>query len=245
MRHSISKGEKLNNYPVTPQAKLNVASLSKEEIIWLAMHRCNAHNHRFLNHYECYKREILDFKRERIGILDIESTALDADFGFILSYAIKDADTGEVLGRVLSSSEIMDGTYDRQLCKDLVADMLKFDRIVGYYIKDRRFDIPFIRSRCLQWNVAFPAYGELKITDVYDIVKNKMKLSRSSLGVACGFLNIPAKGHRLTGKKWMDARTGKKKGLDWVWKHNVEDVDSTLRLYNKVSKFVRKQKVSI
>jgi uncharacterized protein YprB with RNaseH-like and TPR domain len=225
--------------------KLNVASLTKQEIIWLSTHRCNAHSHSYLSHFSCYKKEVLDYKEERIGILDIEATGLDADFGFILSYAIKDASTGEVLGRVLSPEEVSDGRYDSRLCADLVRDMRKFDRIVGYYIKDRRFDIPFIRSRCLCNGVDFPKYGELKISDCYDIVKNKMKLGRSSLASACAFLGIAAKTHPLTGKKWMDARTGKKEGLDWVFKHNIEDVDSTIKLWSMIKDFVRKQKVSI
>lgn len=221
-----------------------IAALTKQEIIWLASHRCQ-HGHKYLSHGECYKREILNFKEERVGILDIESSNLDADFGFILSYAILDAKTGAVLGRTIAPEEIADGGYDRNICRDLVSDMLRFDRIVGYYIKDRRFDIPFIRSRCLCNSVQFPEYGSVKITDVYDLVKNKMKLGRSSLASACSFLGITAKTHPLTGKKWLDARTGKKDGLDWVWKHNVEDVKSTLKLWNMLKEFGKKQKTSI
>lgn len=221
-----------------------ISGLTKKEIVWLSTHRCQ-HGHRYLNHYECYKREIETLKEERVGVLDIESTGLDADFGFMLSYAILDAKTGKVLGRVLKPSEVADGTYDGNLCKEIVRDMMKFDRIVGYYIKDRRFDIPYIRSRCLSHGVDFPKYGELKITDVYDIVKNKLKLGRSRLVSACQFLGITAKSHPLTGSYWMDARTGKKNGLDWVWLHNVEDVESTLKLWNKVRDFQRKQNTSL
>lgn len=226
-------------------SKLNIAALTKPEIVWLATHRCKAHRHTYLNHYTCYQREIANWRDERVGILDIESTGLDADFGFMLSYAILDAKTGEVLGRVVTPEEVADGTYDSKLCEELVADLMRFDRIVGYYIKDRRFDLPFIRSRCLANSVDFPPYGAYKITDCYDIVKNKMKLGRSSLASACSFLGISAKTHPLTGKYWTDARTGKKSGLDWVWKHNVEDVESTLKLWQKISKFVRVSNTSL
>lgn len=226
-------------------SKLNIAALPKAEIVWLSTHRCRAHSHTFLNHYECYKREIENWNEERVGIFDIESTGLDADFGFMLSYAILDSKTGKIHGRVVTPSEVADGTYDAKLCAEMVSDLLQFDRIVGYYIKDRRFDIPFIRSRCLANSVPFPPYGAFKITDCYDIVKNKLKLGRSSLASACSFLGISAKTHPLTGKYWTDARTGKKAGLDWVWSHNVEDVESTLKLYKKIIPFVRKTNTSL
>lgn len=219
--------------------KLNLSAMSKEQIIWLAQHYCR-HGHTYLSHYSCYQKEVEGLLRERVGVLDIESTGLDADFGFILSYAIKDADTGEVHGRVLSGEEVSSGEYDKRICAELVRDIRKFDRLVGYYLADARFDIPYIRARCLFNNVEFPAYGAFKVTDVYDIVKRKLKLGRNRLSTACEFLGIDAKNHPLTGKKWMDARTGKEDALKWVWAHNVEDVESTLELWNRIKHFQRK-----
>jgi len=219
--------------------KLNLNALAKSEIVWLSQHYCK-HGHTYLNHYGCYLKEVEGQQEERVGVLDIESTGLDADFGFMLSYAILNASTGDVLGRVVTPAEVTSGAYDAELCKEIVKDIIQFDRIVGYYVADRRFDIPFIRSRCLVNNVDFPPFGAFKVTDVYDIVKSKMKLGRSNLKSACEFLDIGAKTHPLTGKHWMDARTGKKAGLDWVWKHNVEDVESTLKLWNKIKHFQRR-----
>jgi uncharacterized protein YprB with RNaseH-like and TPR domain len=221
-----------------------LAQLTKKELIWLGSHRCK-HGHAYLSHWQCYKRDILNHEIERVGIFDIEASGLDADFAFMLSYGIKDSETGKVYGRSVTEDEIRSGVYDKKLCEEMVRDFRNFDRLVVYYGRDRRFDLPFTRTRCVANNVQFPLYGEMKITDLYDIVKNKLKLGRSSLHSVCNLLGIKSKQHPLNGKIWYDARTGKQNGLDWVWKHNVEDLESTVKVFRKIRGFQRKQVTSI
>jgi len=220
-----------------------IASLPKSDIVWLASHRCS-HGHTYLSHYECYKKEVLGGQADRIGFFDIESSGLEANFAIMFSYAILD-EQGEVHGRTVTQDEVKSGVWDYQLCKELVDDFRKFDKIIGYYIKDRRFDLPFVRSRCMHHGIDFPKYGELKIQDLYDSVKNKMKLRRSGLVNACEFLGIKSKGHPLDFNVWLKAWQGDPKTLNYIWTHNVEDVESTRDLYNRVKDYTRKSNTSI
>lgn len=222
-----------------------IAGLTKDEIIWLSGHTCK-HGHKYLSHYQCYLKEIKDFKAERIGILDIETTGLDANWEFMLSYAIKQVGVPGLMGRTITRDEIQNGDFDANMCREIVDIFRRFDRIVGYYIKDRRFDIPFIRTRCLAGGVDFPKYGEMKITDLYDIVKNKLKLGRSSLAQACGLMGIASKGHPLDNPKVrLAAKSGDPDALEYTWLHNVEDVISTEALYNRIKDFQRPQKTNM
>jgi len=88
-------------------------------------------------------------------------------------------------------------------------------------------------------------YKELVVTDMYDIVKSKLRLHANRLENVCDFLGIPAKEHRLDAEMWLRAKLGDKKALDYVWKHNVEDVISLKAVYEKLERYSAKRKVSI
>ena len=56
-----------------------VHRLKKIEIVWLAKHKCK-HGHTYLEHYNCYLKEMPDGRiQEKVGFLDIETTGLDAE----------------------------------------------------------------------------------------------------------------------------------------------------------------------
>ena len=224
-----------------------VQRLKKEEIVWLSKHTCKKHHHSYLEHYNCYlgeRDDLADPYRERIGILDIEATGLKGNWDFILSYAIKDLG-GKIIGRVLTPREIRSFTFDRILVKELVNDLRGFDRIVGHYIRDRRFDIPFIRTRAMKWGVEFPGYGEIKVTDTYDLAKNKMCLHSYRLESICQHLGIPSKAHKQEPDRWQRAQGGSKPDLEFTWKHNVEDVISTEEVYKRLVGYSMTRKTSI
>ena len=225
---------------------LNIKRLKKNEIEWLWDNRCKKHSHRYLEHYSCFLHENPQNSPlyEKVGFLDIESTGLQADFCFILSYKIKEMN-GKILGRVLTPNEIRNGTFDKKLLKECVEDMRKFDRIVVFYGSDYKFDIPTLRTRTLRYNLDFPLYKEIKVTDLHPIIKKKFNLHNNRLMTACSFFGIESKGHMMNPDMWMGAISGNKKALDWVKIHNEEDVISTEKLYLKVIDFVSKSNTSI
>ena len=224
---------------------INLNRLKKDEILWLWNHYCR-HGHRYIEHLNCFLEEKpTDMIEERIGFLDIETTGLNANWDYIISWAMVDNE-GKVYGRVLTKKEVLDWKkLDKKLMKEFSETIKNFDRVVVYWGKDRRHDLPFLRTRCLKWKVYFPLYREVFVTDMYDIVKGKLRLHRNRLENVCDFLGIPAKEHRLDPDIWQKAKLGDKKSLKWIWLHNLEDVISLKAVYERLNEFSASRKVSI
>lgn len=217
----------------------NMMTATGEDLIWLRDHRCNAHGHRFTSHFNCFLKE--NHIDERIGFLDIESGgSLTADFGYLLSYCIKKLD-GKILKRVITQHEVRTSRLrDKRMIKQFIKDCKEFDTLVVYYGKDtggrfNRHDIPFLRTRAARWGIkGFPKDGELNIIDLYDVVKGKFKLCNNKMVTACRILDIESKGSPIIPEIWQNALAGIQKALNYIIKHNVEDVKSTEELYKAV-----------
>jgi len=230
---------------------LNFNRLLKREMQWLYNNRCHRHNRRYTEHPNCFHWDKEHNKlpqtcpmTERVGFLDIEASNLKADFGYIISYCIK-KENGKILEYILSPKEIRNYHFDKHLIEKLCNDIIKFDRIIVYWGKNWRFDIPFVRSRAIFWNVDFPGYKELYVTDVWNDVKSKLCLHRSRLADACNFLDIPAKTHPLKPMIWMKALAGDKKSLKYILQHNREDVISLEKVWRVLEKYDNLGKSSI
>ena len=222
-----------------------VKALKKFEVEWLGSNYCK-HRHTYLEHYDCFIKEAPDTSpfHERVGFFDIESTGLKADFAYVFSWAIKKAD-GKIIGRVLRPDEIKKGIFDRDLMKELCEALPQFHRVVVHYGGDRRFDLPFVRTRAIKYGLDFPLYKQIAVSDTWLIAKNKLKLRSNRLGVLCEFFGITAKEHPMNPEVWMRALMGDKKALAFIWKHNTEDVVSTEKLYNLIKDYVPRDKRSI
>jgi len=212
---------------------------------WLYDHRCR-HGHRYTEHPDCYLAEYGNRLStiEKIGFVDIEATNLKADFGYILCYSLKELD-GELYHRTITPKEVKTYQFDRGLMRQFLKDIEPFDRLVGYYSRDYRFDIPYLRTRALRWGLDFPKWKEYLFTDVYDIVRGKLNLHRNRLEVVCDLLDIPAKGHRLNPEVWMRAQAGSLRALQWVQQHCDEDVISLEQVYKRLFQFKGVNKASI
>jgi uncharacterized protein YprB with RNaseH-like and TPR domain len=198
--------------------------------------RC-VHHHTFLEHPKCYVEE-----KEKIGFLDIESSNLHADFGIILSYAIKELD-GEVTGRVITRKELASKESDKGVVRDCIRDMRRFDRLITYY--GTNFDIPYIRTRAMLWELEFPLYKEIKHTDVFYWAKSKLCLHRKRLQVVCDFLGIPSKQHPMEPNMWTSALTGNRRSLAYIYTHNIEDVISLEAAYKRLIDFTANRANSV
>jgi uncharacterized protein YprB with RNaseH-like and TPR domain len=121
--------------------------------------------------------------------------------------------------------------------------MKKQERVVtwagGY------FDIPIIISRCLKYNIDFPLHKEIQHVDLWKTSKGKLCMHSNRLETVCEYLGIPSKGHRMNPDVWLGALSGKKKDLDWIFTHNVEDVDSTMAVFEKLLPYIPSLKGSI
>jgi uncharacterized protein YprB with RNaseH-like and TPR domain len=220
---------------------VNLNRLKKDEILWLYNHRCE-HSKRFTEHPACYKGELAI--PEKIGFIDIETTGLQAQFGYIFCFSLKELD-GKIVHRLITPQEIRTYKFDKGVIIDFLKAIKGYDRLVGYYSKDNRFDMPFLRTRALKWGLDFPGWRDILFTDVYDLIRPKLKLNRNRMEVACELLGIPSKQHRLTPEVWQRAQAGSPKALAYILKHCDEDVVSLEALYKRVKGFGRPSRVSI
>jgi uncharacterized protein YprB with RNaseH-like and TPR domain len=176
-----------------------------------------------------------------VGFLDIETTGFEANYQFVLSWVIKV--NNKIFSACINKKDIDDRIFDKRILKELVEVIEKeTDVLVGYY--SSRFDIPFIRTRCLMNEIEFPGFGEKKGIDLYYSVKFKMKLNRNSLEAATKALGIKGKNH-VDNDLWFLARLGDKKAMQYVLSHNIADVKITEKLFYKLQKYCRFTKKSI
>lgn len=196
-----------------------VHRIKKDQIIWLSNHRC-AHGHTYLEHYNCYLKEHPE--ENKIGYFDIESSSLVADFGFCISWKILDQDNN-MHGRTITKEEVLGGKIpDKNLMKELIEKLNGFDLVYTY--NGTKFDFPFVRTRSVINNLEFPTFGSLKHKDVYYIIKNKFRLHRKSLEVACEMLLGESNKTHWMGKHWIGAVQGKEASLKYIDEHCERDV---------------------
>ena len=241
--------------------------MNKSHMLWLATVRCQAHGVTYIQHPNCYFQDLESGKipqtidqEERIGFLDIEASNLKGTFGYMFSYCIKKLD-GEVISRVVLPRDIQhsDQWLDRGLCIQFCKDVHQFDRLVVYWGKDWRYDVPFLRTRTLYWKqialrdgdtevakaLDFPEYMELYVEDLFDTVKKKFRLHNNRLATFCRFMNIESKGHPLDPEVWNRALAGFQDALEYIVTHNIEDVHSTDQAWKITRNFVNRPRTSI
>jgi len=209
--------------------KTPIHRLKKAEIIQLAKFRCE-HGHSGLEHYGCWPGA-----NERVGFLDIESTNLDANFGIMLSYCIKDSDSSKIYEGVINGQDIKTGAEDKRIVEKCVEDIGRFNKIVTFY--GVRFDVPFIRTRAVSLGVEFPCYGTIKHQDVYFLIRNKFKLNSNRLENACRVLLGATDKTKIEYVHWRNAARGDKKALEYIVDHNRKDVLDLEKLYLKVMEY--------
>lgn len=217
-----------------------VARLDRSMINWLASHRCEAHGRSYLEHYACYMEECN--KEWKLGYFDIEASNLKADFGYMFCWSIADQN-GDVITATVTPEEILNGTFDRRIVRELAQLLPEYDRIFTFY--GAKFDIPFVRTRALVHKLKFPPYQSLRHTDLHPAVKNRMKLRSNRMEAACDTLGIESKGHRLNPAVWNRALSGHQKSLDYIVKHNVEDVLSLRQLHLRLKDYFSQGRCSI
>jgi len=222
---------------------LNYARMKKDEIIWLANHKCKAHGVRYIEHPQCYLKE--NPEQQKTGFIDIEASQLTADWGITLCTTITPLDSNDTYVRTITKDELYSDTTDKELIRDVVVEMRKYDRLIGYYASNMRFDIPFLRTRAVHHNLDFPSFGEIVMEDLFPVIKYKFKLRSNRLDSALEALLGSSKKTRWLWRHWLRAVQGNKESLDYIEDHCIKDTQEMKRLYQKIYKFSRKASTSL
>jgi len=186
-------------------------------------------------------------KNLRVGYLDIEATQLSADFGFILSWYIKEKGKNNYDYAVVKKEEIFSGNFDKRVVIELLAAMGEYDVLYTHYGADHRFDVPFIRTRALRhgFENKIPKTG-LFIMDTYPIAKHKLRLHSNRLDSIANAIGIKGvKKTPLSGDVWVKASIGDKNALEYVALHNKRDVQLLERVHNRLSSIEKPRLTSI
>ena len=223
--------------------KIPIRKLLKRDVEWLAEHSCR-HGHSYLEHYQCFLAEKPDTApmQENIGIFDIETTGLKANWSHMLAWCMKEHGKNIIHSDLLTRTEVRDKD-DSRIVKSAVKKIEEYDRVVGYY--SSRFDIPYVRTRAIYHGIEFPAYRDLYHTDLYFMARSKFALHSNRLKVICEFFKIPAKDHPMTPELWQKAGAGDEKALKTILTHCEEDVDSTDKVFHLLLKHIMVTKRSI
>jgi len=223
--------------------KIPIRKLLKKELVWLAENYCR-HQHTYLSHYSCFLTEKPDTSplKERIGVFDIETTGLQANWSHMLCWCMKELDNGKIYSDLITSREARDKN-DKRIVKSAVEEIKKYDRIVTWY--GMRFDAPYVRSKALFYDIDFPAYKDLYHTDLYYVSRSKVKLHSNRLQSFCEYFGIPAKEHRMTPELNQKCGKGDMEALEIVLLHCKEDVVSTGSAFNLLLEHMLVNKRSI
>ncbi len=176
--------------------------------------------------------------REKVfAYWDIECSDLTADFGIMLSWALKLRD-GEVVSDNITLIDIQSGVEDKRILESLISTCkdLKIDTLIDYY--GTGFDRKFVKTRCMFHGIYWYAWGQMKYIDIYYKVRTNMKLHRKSLDSVTRFLEIKGKTH-LDATTWRNAARGDEKALSYVVHHNIEDVKILERVHKKIERYSR------
>ena len=168
----------------------------------------------------------------KIGVLDIETTGLWADFGYVLCAVIKDMETGhrDILrldempsykSKKARENPQLWRRIDRELLQKIYKKYEEYDIIVHY--NGRNFDIKFLNTRLIKNNL--PILPDMKQLDIFQIAKHRLRLRSKRLDALKEFLEIDEeeKGHKW--EYWQMAANGVKAGFDFVVAHCERDVE--------------------
>ncbi len=181
----------------------------------------------------------------KIGFLDIETTDLAANHGFMLSWFMKVEDEKRPRHGIITPKECTDPKLrDKRIVTELLEAIQDVHIVATFY--GTGFDIPYMRSRALFWDLPFPEYGSIYHFDLFYRARSNLRLHRRNLGAVSRFLRLQGK----TGEKdnvdielWMEAGYGDKTALGFIVEHNKKDVEILQNLFQKLepySKWTRK-----
>ncbi len=173
-------------------------------------------------------------KVDKVGYLDIESTGLTGNFGWLISWCIKEQDSKKIHSAFVTREEILNGILDKRIVQELVDTMKQFTLIVTYY--GARFDIPMVRTRAIFWGIPFIPYGEIEHKDLYFLARSKLRLHSNRLDSVCDLMGITGK-TRLEPRIWVSANTGNEESIKYITEHNRWDVIILEEVHRKLGEF--------
>lgn len=172
----------------------------------------------------------------KIAVLDIESTGLEAQDGYMLCACVRTVNRNPWWSKT-KTFDIRDydsyttekGHNDRDCVKDLIAYLDSFDVIVTWY--GSRFDLPFINTRALGHGLQPPRREYRR--DLCFVARGVGKLKNNRLATWGRYLFGKSGKTFLPWSCWQRAMRGDNKAIGEIVTHCKADVIETEKIYRK------------
>jgi len=198
------------------------------------------------------KRKYFIYDIEKIGYLDIETTNLDANFGFMLSWAMYVRDVQNEKKNYITYDCITEKDIkaavnrgridmDRRILVSLFEELEPIDLAVGHYFHGwRKMDMPYIRTRAISCGLMklVPKYRQIKFADTWKMAHLLHKLNSYRLDTISHAFGVKVEKTRVDYKSWQLAKFGHKSSLKYVMDHNIKDVKITYEVHKKLEEYM-------
>lgn len=188
----------------------------------------------------------------KIGILDIESTTLTGDFGYVICYAIlvRDILTGK---EIIKTAKINFDDWkrakrlnepdriDERIINRLINDISDIDYLAGHwFIGKHRHDIPYIRTRCAINKIqGFPKHKMVRYADTQRFSSQLHRLRNNGLGTIADAYELAIHKTELKTKAWKRATMyADKKSVGYILHHNINDVKITSQVLKHLEEYI-------
>lgn len=171
------------------------------------------------------------------AVVDIETTNLGADFGFMLCAVVKPLRMSPKIFRWDDYNvNILD--EDKLLVRAVVKELDRYQFIITY--NGIKFDQRFINTRCLYHKI--PLMDEKLHIDLLPLARRCLRMRSKRLEAVINFLEIKEKKTPLDPRKWRLAMLGHKKSMDEVVKHCIQDTKSLEMAYDRLCPLIKSVK---
>ena len=168
---------------------------------------------------------------------DLETTGLAADFGYILCAGIKPYGRPATVLRIDDFPLYQkDPSNDKALVAAFVKEITKYSIAISW--NGVRFDMPFLVSRMIAHNMDVRCLTTIKQLDLIYAARYRMRLRGNSLAIVREHLQTSDTKTPLTGRIWAQAAAGNKKALDFIVKHNLQDLKVLEQVAKRLSNLI-------
>lgn len=167
----------------------------------------------------------------KILMFDIETTNLNANFGFILCIGYKFLHQSKIGMISIDDYDEYESnrTNDKNVVRAFAEVYNSADVVVSWY--GTRFDTPYINSRLLYHGLA--PMARVPHVDGWRTARNHLKLNSNRLQTVAEYFNVSSK-TAVSGPHWVNAMAGKASALKYVKKHCCEDIVTLENVYKKL-----------
>lgn len=183
----------------------------------------------------------------KVAVLDIETTNLNADVGFILCCCYKIIGEKKMYTtRIDDSPGYRKKLYDDTKCvKDIYGWLDRDDPDFVVIYNGKNFDVPYLETRLLNIKIngmRGRALPKFRVIDHYRTSRFKLRLHSNSMDSLAKYLKLPVQKTCFDLEVWKKAMFGDKASLNKIVYHCKKDILVLEQIHNIVKPQLRSLK---